>query len=134
MLPKFQTVGDAVGPKDFSLLQTNWASLIDPIIARRQNQSNILVGVPLVVGTNTINHKLGRVLKGWKITRARAFFMGNTQTFYNIYDLQDGSNITVPPTKPNSTPDFTLLLTCDQGTVDAKGNPLNPVLVDIEVF
>lgn len=104
-LPKFQPLGQAVSPKDFSLLQTTWAALIDPILGRRQNQSNILSGVSLVSGANTINHLLGRKLQGWKIV------MQNASA--TIYDTQDA----------NQSPELTLAL-----------NSSAPVTVSIEVF
>lgn len=94
-LPKFQAIGQMVSPKDFSLLQTTWAALLDPILRRRQNASNILSDVDLVIGTNTVNHLLGRKLQGWKVIRQDAKAA--------LYDAQVG----------NDTPDLTLLLISD---------------------
>lgn len=105
ILPKFQTIGDAVGSKDFSLLQTTWSALIDPILGRRQNQSNILDAVSLIAGSNVVNHKLGRKLAGWKVVLQGAEA--------SLYDLQ----------ATNTTPELTLVLITD-----------NPVIVSIEVF
>jgi ABC-type cobalamin transport system ATPase subunit len=53
-------------PQKLSLdqMQTKWAAEID-----------------LVVGQNIIDHKLGRALQGWTVTRKRAAA--------SIYDLQD---------------------------------------------
>lgn len=66
-LPKFQPISGMVEPKDFNLLQTNWSAILDPIVDRQQNRSNLLLAVPLIIGTNIINHKLGRKLVGWNI-------------------------------------------------------------------
>lgn len=104
-LPKFQAIGQYVVPKDWSLLQTTWAALIDPIIGRQQNQSNILSSVSLVSGSNTVNHLLGRKLQGWKIVLQGAAA--------SIYDTQ----------ATNQTPELTLILVSD-----------NPVTVSLEVF
>jgi len=88
-----------------SQLQTSWASDINPIITKAQNQSIILPSVPLVIGPNVINHRLGKKLQGWSLTRQRAAA--------NIYDNQDA----------NQSPALTLVLISDAN-----------VSVDIEVF
>lgn len=90
-LPIFNALFQPVS-KDFSLLQTTWAALINPILNRVQNTSNILDDVVLAIGTNVINHKLGRKLKGWKIVRQSAVA--------SLYDTQ----------ATNPTPDLTLRL------------------------
>ncbi len=91
-LPKFQTIGNEVTTKDFGLLQSTWSALIDPIIGRKQNQSNILSGVALTTGDNTINHLLGKNLQGWKVVLQSAAA--------SIYDKQ----------ATNNTPYLTLVL------------------------
>lgn len=88
-----------------SLLQSNWASLLDPLLDNPITKGLILENVQLVSGTNTINHKLGRKLKGWWIVRQRAAAA--------IYDTQD----------TNPTPAVNLKLTSDAN-----------VSVDILVF
>lgn len=105
ILPKFQTIAEFVSPKDFSLFQTNWSALIDPVLGRKQNHSNILDAVSLNAGTNIVNHKLGRKLAGWKTV------LQGAQA--SLYDLQ----------AENQTPELTLVLVTD-----------NPVVVSIEVF
>lgn len=67
--------------KDLSLLQTNWASIINPVIDLPLVRGFILQRVILTVGSNTINHLLGRKLQGWTIVRQRAQA--------SIYDNQD---------------------------------------------
>lgn len=105
MLPKFQSLGATVSGKDWSLLQTTWSSLIDPIIGRKQNQSNILSNVALVNGTTVVNHLLGRKLSGWKVI------------------LQDAKASIFDNQSTNQTPELTLVLVSDAATT-----------VSIEVF
>lgn len=100
MLTQFQS-DDRV----MQMLQNSWASVIDPVISRPQNQSLILENVHLIIGTNTINHKLGRKLQGWKLVRQKALA--------SIYDLQDA----------NPMPELTLKLVSNA-----------VVTVNIEVF
>lgn len=104
-LPKFQAIGQFVSPKDWSLLQTNWSALLDPLLGRRQNQSNVLSDIDLAIGLNTVNHKLGRKLQGWKIVLQDAHA--------SIYDAQN----------TNQTTELTLELISDAVTT-----------VSIEVF
>lgn len=87
------------------LMQTQWAKQIDPIISNPTINNLVLKNISLVSGTNVINHKLGRVLQGWKPVRVRA-----SATFY---DQQDS----------NQTPQLTLILIASA-----------PVIIDLEVF
>jgi hypothetical protein len=95
-------------PQQLSLpmTQTTWAQQIDPVINNPLNQSSLLKSVVLTTGNNVINHKLGRVLQGWKPTRYHG-------AWAQIYDLQD----------TNQMPQLTLVLV-------ASAN----VTIDIEVF
>lgn len=93
-LPKFFTVD-----KSLSLLQTQWASQIDPVLLQPLNSGLILPNVSLVTGSNTINHRLGRDLQGWFVVRQRSAA--------SIYDTQDS----------NQLPAKTLLLTASAGVV-----------------
>lgn len=102
----------------FAQLMTKWSALINPIITNPTNQANILHNIELVSGSNTINHKLGRKLQGWRISRRRQFIVATVPTAYDIYDIQDSNQI----------PTLTLTLTCSQGT------QANPVIIDLEVF
>lgn len=86
-LPQFQS-----DDQNMQLLQNKWAAILNPIIAKPQNSGNILQSVPLAIGANVINHKLGRNLQGWVIIRQRAAG--------TAYDTQD----------TNLTPDLTLRL------------------------
>lgn len=74
------------------LLETQWASILDPVSTNPLNNANILKNVQLTTGSNTINHKLGRPLQGWYILRQRASA--------SLYDTQDS----------NLYPELTLVL------------------------
>lgn len=88
MLPIF--VSDS---KDLNMLQTRWASELNPIIASPISGSLLLKGVEISSGANTINHKLGRKLQGWVVC-------GMHGAYAQIYDNQ----------QTNLMPDKTLLL------------------------
>lgn len=51
----------------FMLMQDKWASELNPVIANPLNGALVLSGIVLKVGTNVINHKLGRKMQGWFI-------------------------------------------------------------------
>lgn len=51
--------------QDFQLMQNKWASILNPLLARPLSSANILKSVQLSIGTNVINHLLGRKLQGW---------------------------------------------------------------------
>lgn len=99
-LPQFQS-----DDRTFQMMQNQWATTLNPIITRAQNNSLILKSISLQSGANSINHLLGRKLQGWKIVRQRAAA--------SIYDDQDS----------NPTPNLTLALVSDAD-----------VVVDLEVF
>jgi|LakMenEpi03Aug12_release.lakeMendotaPanAssembly.Ray.scaffolds.fasta_scaffold04620_26 hypothetical protein len=67
------------------LMQTAWASSINPILALPTNNGVTLQSVVLKAGDNTIDHKLGRVLQGWMLVRVRAAAV--------IYDKQDSNQV-----------------------------------------
>jgi hypothetical protein len=87
-------------------MQTKWASILNPILARPTLDSSMLQNVSLTNGANVINHKLGRNLQGWFPVR----FHGS---YAQLYDTQD----------TNQTPSLTLNL-------NASAN----VVVDLVVF
>ena len=90
---------------DLSQMQTKWKAILDPFLGKPSLQSSILQSISLASGSNTINHGLGRTLRGWRIIRLRASA--------TIYDTQDS----------NPNPQLTLLLTASA-----------PVVADVEVF
>jgi hypothetical protein len=87
------------------LLQTQWAQQLNPVLANPQVLVSTIQNVALVTGTNTVNHKLGKKLQGWYLTRVRSSVM--------VYDQQDSNQI----------PQLTLVLI-------ASG----PAVVDIAVY
>lgn len=91
--------------QELSLLQTRWASELNPVLRNPSLQSIILTNVALTSGANVINHLLGRKLQGWRIVRLRGPA--------NVYDTQDS----------NPSPKLTLQLVSDAD-----------VVADLEVF
>lgn len=89
-LPIFQS-----DSQDFNLMQTKWASQLNPVLNNPATNSIILENVVLINGTTVVNHLLGRALQGWKIVRQRGPA--------NIYDDQDS----------NQKPQLTLVLISD---------------------
>ena len=98
-LPSFNTK-----IQELSLMQSRWATILDPIVDNSLLKRSLLTGIVLTTGvTNNINHKLQRKLQGWNIVRQRASA--------SIYDTQDA----------NTTPDLTLqLITSADVTVDIE--------------
>lgn len=76
-LPTFQTPD-----RTLTLLQSNWATLLNPVLAQPIVQGQVLENVALVTGNNVVNHKLGRKLQGWWIVRQR----GVAASFYDTQD------------------------------------------------
>lgn len=74
------------------MADNRWATILNPVIACPLVQGRMVSNVQLVVGTNVINHLLGRKLQGWFITGI------NAPT--TIYDVQAS----------NQTPQLTLVL------------------------
>lgn len=60
MLPQFQT-----NDRDFQLMQSTWATQINPIIAQPINNGFVLKNISLINGATVVNHLLGRNLQGW---------------------------------------------------------------------
>jgi hypothetical protein len=95
-LARVQTVS-----KEINQLQENVIRSVEPVLDNPLVDGVLLQSIILLSGGNTINHKLGRRLKGWIVTRIRASA--------TIYDTQD----------TNLFPDLTLKLTASANvTVD----------------
>lgn len=75
-LPSFNT-----RIQEFSLMQSAWATQLDPVINLPTNKGLILKEVQLVTGSNLVNHRLSRNLQGWFIIRQRGPA--------SVYDTQD---------------------------------------------
>lgn len=103
ILPKFQQTNTT--NQDLNTVQFNLVRTLNPLFNTPIMGGNLLVNQPLVTGSNTINHGLGRNLNGWVIVRQRALA--------NIFDTQD----------TNKMQNLTLLLTSSA-----------PVSCDIYVF
>lgn len=78
--------------KPMSMLQTNWATQLNPVISNPVVQGTLIRNVALVNGVTQVAHHLGRALQGWMLTRQRAAAA--------IHDSQD----------TNSMPQLTLSL------------------------
>lgn len=87
-LPSFNTKIN-----EFSLMQNSWATILQPIVNLPINSGRLIKDIVLASGTNTINHKLGRKLQGWIVTRMSG-------SFVQLYDLQN----------TNQMSDLTLIL------------------------
>lgn len=61
-LPIYQT-----DIREMALLQTVWASQLNPLLKDPLNNGIILHGISLINGVTVINHLLARKLQGWSI-------------------------------------------------------------------
>lgn len=88
-LPQFQNDDRA-----FQLMQSSWASQLDPMLLNPLNRVTILKNVSLLSASNpnVVNHLLQRNLQGWFVIRQRASAI--------VWDSQDS----------NQTPSLTLNL------------------------
>ena len=103
VLTKFNIIQST--DQDLMTVQQNLTRTLNPIFNTNTLGGNILPNISLSTGSNTINHKLGRVLSGWQLVRIRAAA--------TIFDTQDA----------NKTPDLTLTLTSSA-----------PVVCDLYVY
>lgn len=83
MLPIYQSQS-----KEMSLMQTNWASQLNPLLSLPLTQGLVLSGVVLAVGYNSINHTLGRKLQGWFMVRQRS-----AASFYDDQDNEKNPSL-----------------------------------------
>jgi len=60
--------------KELAMMETRWASQLNPILSNPMNSSYTLKDVQLSVGSNTINHLQGKPLNGYIITGMRGGF------------------------------------------------------------
>lgn len=61
-LPNFQSTS-----REFNMMQTRWASELNPLLALPTSSPSILKNVSIQPGDNIINHLLGRSPIGWLI-------------------------------------------------------------------
>jgi hypothetical protein len=90
---------------NFDLLQTKWASILNPFLSNKSLQSSILNNISLIDGITVVNHMLGRSLIGWRIIGINGAA--------TLYDAQ----------ATNQTPQNTLILISNAA-----------VIVQLEVF
>lgn len=76
--------------KDFGLMQTRWASEINPLLLSPFLQGRLIQNVSLSTGDNVVNHGLNRKLQGWVLVRQRA-----AATIYDKQDLNQIPNLTL---------------------------------------
>ena len=67
ILPKQQTDN-----RDLSLMQSAWASILDPLLQNPSLQSVIVKDVALSTTPKAVNHRLGRKPQGWRIVDANS--------------------------------------------------------------
>lgn len=53
--------------KNLMLMQSQWASQINPVLVNPMTNMQILKNVKLTTGANVINHLLARAQQGWMI-------------------------------------------------------------------
>lgn len=68
-----------------NMVQDNIANVLEPLSSNPLISGLILTSVALKTGSNTVNHKLGRKLRGWFIVRQRSAA--------SIYDNQDSNTL-----------------------------------------
>jgi hypothetical protein len=79
-LPQFQS-----DDRDFQLMQSSWASRLDPLLGNPSLKSLILKDITLAIGSNTINHLLGRKQQGWRVIDINgAAVIYRSQPFNNL--------------------------------------------------
>lgn len=76
-------------------MQNLWASALNPILSSPIVNGRQIDDIKLTIGSNTINHKLGRKLQGWITVRINGIA--------EIYDTQ----------ATNQMPELTLTLVSD---------------------
>ena len=54
------------------LLQKQWTSQLNPLLAVSLTQGSLLPNIKLINGINTFNHYLGRQMNGWMIADQNA--------------------------------------------------------------
>lgn len=67
LLPQFRSEDQT-----FQLLQTRWATILNPVINSPTANPTILTGIALIAGDNVINHRLGQTPQGYVIADLNA--------------------------------------------------------------
>ena len=58
--------------QNFQLMQTKWASILNPLLKNGLVDGIQLIGIDLINGETTFNHLLGRKPQGWILTDINA--------------------------------------------------------------
>lgn len=66
------------------LMQTRWASLLNPVLVNPTNNISIVKDVSLAIGDNVINHLLGQKMQGWFLVDINA-----ASTIYRSQPMND---------------------------------------------
>lgn len=72
------------------LMQTQWATQLDKLLNNPILGGNLIFDVDMAIGTNVINHKLGRKLQGWIVIGQDA-----TASFYDNQATNSMPNLTL---------------------------------------
>lgn len=88
-LPQFQS-----NDTPFQLMQSRWASEINPVLALPTSKPSFLKGIIITTGVNVINHRLGRLPQGWIIT--------DTNSGAILYRSADFNDLTLTLTSSGS--------------------------------
>lgn len=86
-LPQFQS-----NNRDFQLFQNAWASQLNPLLQNPLVHGLFLKNIALIMGTNMINHLLGRKQQGYIITDINASAVIYRSSPFNAQTLTLTSN------------------------------------------
>lgn len=89
--------------QSFTLMQSQWSSQINPVLNNPLVNGVLQKGIKLVTGTNSVNHKLGRILQGYLITA----MYDNFSQVYTTTSLNPSLTLSL-----NSSVDVTIDLYC----------------------
>ena len=67
-------------------MQTLWSQQLNPVLSNEVVNGRLIRNLQLSMGSNVINHGLGRNLVGWFVTRVRS-------SPVTLYDTQDSNQL-----------------------------------------
>lgn len=74
-----------LSPKlSWDLANPLWASSLNPVLSNPLNNINLIQNIPLIIGKNIINHKLGQMMQGWFVVDVQGI-----ATLYRSAPLND---------------------------------------------
>lgn len=98
-LPKFDKVQTLDRP--LNMIQDSLEKTLNPVFDNPLMSGQLLKNIALTTGNNSINHKLGRKLVGWFVTRVR-------DVPATLYDTQDSNPLPNLTLDINSSADIVL--------------------------